>query len=160
MRRRCRLDLVKVAYAKAFNIEEDVDNIESVKTRCGRSLAHHVIGVLADSVAVLQLTTRSCWRRGQHSGFLVGCVHDELLIPSVVSGKAFFIGNRPLKRERQRDNSNKMTQDHVLKVGDSERSRRVKEIKPEVYLRDVLAQWTLMRSRPMERTWCTTMSLR
>jgi hypothetical protein len=31
-----------------------------------------------------------------------------------------------------------MTQDHVLKVGDSERSRRVKEIKPEVYLRDVL----------------------
>jgi hypothetical protein len=60
MRWRCRLDLVKVADAKASSIEEDVDNIEGVETRCGRSSAHHVVGVLADGAEVLQLTTSSC----------------------------------------------------------------------------------------------------
>jgi hypothetical protein len=56
-------------------------------------------------------------------------------------------------------NKNKMTQDYVLEVGDREKSPRVKENKPEVYLCDVLVRWTPMTSRPTART-CTTMSSR
>jgi hypothetical protein len=37
-------------------------------------------------------------------------------------------------------NIKKTTQDHVLEIGDGEGSSQVKEIKPEVYLHDVLVR--------------------
>jgi hypothetical protein len=48
---------------------------------------------------------------------------------------------RPAASERMddgdADNRKYATHDHVLEVGDGERSPRIKEINPKVYLRDV-----------------------
>jgi hypothetical protein len=101
----------------------------------------------------------------------MGCtqVIGRVLDKNKISGMSVLTGVWRRRRRSQHTrygcsddvtNSKNMTQDYVLEVWDGEGSSRVKEIKPEVYLHDVLVRWTPMTSGPSARKWCNTMSRR
>jgi hypothetical protein len=81
----------------------------------------------------------------------MGCtqVIGRVLDKNKISGMSVLTGVRRRRRRSRHTrygcsddatNSKKMTQDDVLEVCDGEGSSRVKGIKPEVYLHDVLVR--------------------